>query len=228
MTTAELNGEGSITVTDVGDRVVPGLQPISGDRGVLPLSWSACQMLRGIFGDELQVGKELHDWGVEEYKRRVQPAVGAREQTDGPDFEVKDREREAYSRELKQIDAEQAWWRDVWRGMPAWIQTENPTWKIFKVLFRGPDEFDRFCRLLSLTRTTRNSASTWYPEEPPIDMTAWRIVDEDSTPEDLPDVARPPLRHEKKEKAPRGASGRPGLPLTKQKPKPFKVKVVGK
>lgn len=226
MTIAELNGEGSITVTGVGDHVVPGLQPISDDRGILPLSWSACQMLRGIFGDDLEIGPELKAWGAEEYQRRVEPAVEAREQTDGPEFEVKDREREAYVRELKQIDAEQSWWRDIWRGMPAWIQTENPTWKTFKVLFRGPDEFDRFCKLLGLTRTTRNSASTWYPEEPPIDMTAWRVVDEDTPHEDMPDVARPPLRHEKKERAPRPTSTRSTKAAPKSKP--FKVKVVGK
>lgn len=195
MIQAELTDDGQIELTGEIDKVVPGLR----DRR-LPLSWSACLMLRGVFSDDLEIGPELGSWAETERARRVDPAVEARDATDGPAFEVKEGEREEYHRELKQIDAEQKWWRDIWRGMPEWIQTENPTWKSIKVLFRGPDEFDHFRKRLGLSdRVSRNAASFWYPEEPPIDMTAWRIVDEDTKPEDLPDVARPPLRREKRD-----------------------------
>lgn len=44
-----------------------------------PLSWSTCVIARGVFGDQLEVGPGLAHWAEEEYARRVQPALRARE-----------------------------------------------------------------------------------------------------------------------------------------------------
>lgn len=44
-----------------------------------PLSWAHCVMLRGVFGDELEVGPELARWATEDLARRVTPALEARE-----------------------------------------------------------------------------------------------------------------------------------------------------
>lgn len=221
MIRAELTDDGGVELTgDLGDRVVPGLR----DRR-LPLSWAACLMLRGIFEGDLEIGPQLEAWAAEERARRVDPATEAREQSDGPEFKVHEGERGEYHRELKQIDAETKWWRDIWRGMPEWIQTENPTWKDIKVLFRGPDEFDMFRRLLGLSdRVTRNAASFWFPEEAPIDMTQWRIVDEATPTEDYPPVARPPLRGRKEPKEKVTAGARKRTTAKKQTAHPFITK----
>jgi SNF2 family DNA or RNA helicase len=43
-----------------------------------PLSWASCKQLRGIFGDELQVGDNLRTWASMELERRVAPALALR------------------------------------------------------------------------------------------------------------------------------------------------------
>lgn len=44
-----------------------------------PLSWSACVQLRGIFGNDLQIGDELRAWAKDEVSWRVNPANDLRE-----------------------------------------------------------------------------------------------------------------------------------------------------
>jgi len=59
---------------------VPGGRYIAKDRAwYYPLSWAHCVMLRGVFGDELEVGPELTQWATEELRRRITPALQARE-----------------------------------------------------------------------------------------------------------------------------------------------------
>lgn len=41
----------------------------------VPLSWAACQQLRGSFGDGLEVGPELHAWAIDELENRVRRAL---------------------------------------------------------------------------------------------------------------------------------------------------------
>lgn len=47
----------------------------------IPLGWSACVTLRGVFGDELEVGERLTAWAAEEFRTRIQPAESMRELT---------------------------------------------------------------------------------------------------------------------------------------------------
>ncbi len=44
-----------------------------------PLSWATCIALRGVFGNDLDLGPSLHDWATTETERRVRPAMEARE-----------------------------------------------------------------------------------------------------------------------------------------------------
>lgn len=44
-----------------------------------PLSWSTCVIMRGVFGDRLEIGPELASWAAAERDRRVGPALQARE-----------------------------------------------------------------------------------------------------------------------------------------------------
>jgi hypothetical protein len=44
-----------------------------------PLSWATCVIMRGVFGDRLQIGPELAAWASDERVRRVDPALTARE-----------------------------------------------------------------------------------------------------------------------------------------------------
>ena len=46
-----------------------------------PVSWGVCVMLRGVFGDELEVGPALAEWSRNEYETRVSPALRLREMT---------------------------------------------------------------------------------------------------------------------------------------------------
>lgn len=47
-------------------------------RWVTPLTWSACVALRGVFGDELEVGVNLKVWAANDYATRIGPALKAR------------------------------------------------------------------------------------------------------------------------------------------------------
>lgn len=58
------------------------IQQVPGSRYVkesgcwtVPLSWASCVILRGLFGEELQVGLGLASWSWEIYHQRIQPAL---------------------------------------------------------------------------------------------------------------------------------------------------------
>lgn len=58
---------------------VPGGRHVSKRKAWLfPLTWAHCVMLRGTFGDELEVSPALRDWAIREKTRRVDPALEAR------------------------------------------------------------------------------------------------------------------------------------------------------
>jgi hypothetical protein len=60
---------------------VPGARSIRGGHTYqYPLSWAHCVMLRGVFGEELEVGPALARWATEELARRVTPALAIREE----------------------------------------------------------------------------------------------------------------------------------------------------
>lgn len=48
----------------------------------IPINWTACIQLRGIFGDRLTVGQMLAEWSQEENKQRVQPSLNLRDLTE--------------------------------------------------------------------------------------------------------------------------------------------------
>ena len=45
-----------------------------------PLSWAHCIMMRGVFGEELEVGPALTEWAVAENLERVAHAMAIREE----------------------------------------------------------------------------------------------------------------------------------------------------
>jgi superfamily II DNA or RNA helicase len=58
------------------------------DVWLLPLSWTACLALRGVFKDELNIGPNLTTWATALYNNQIAPAMALRLATDaeGPDF----------------------------------------------------------------------------------------------------------------------------------------------
>lgn len=50
----------------------------------VPLSWASCKILRGVFGDRLEIGPELQVWAWNELNTRINPSLALRLQTDGP------------------------------------------------------------------------------------------------------------------------------------------------
>jgi hypothetical protein len=60
---------------------IPGARHDSKERAWrYPLTIAVCYQLRGVFGEELQVGPELAAWYAREYAERVEPALRAREE----------------------------------------------------------------------------------------------------------------------------------------------------
>lgn len=47
----------------------------------IPVNWTACIQLRGIFGERLTVGQSLADWSQREHKERIQPTLELRDRT---------------------------------------------------------------------------------------------------------------------------------------------------
>lgn len=56
----------------------------------VPLTWTACLQLRGIFGDTLEVGPLLAAWSVNEYRLRVAPVLDIRTAVSLPDDASRD------------------------------------------------------------------------------------------------------------------------------------------
>lgn len=51
----------------------------------VPLSWASCIILRGIFGDDFQVGVELATWSWKTYRERIEPALQLRNAMELPE-----------------------------------------------------------------------------------------------------------------------------------------------
>lgn len=47
-----------------------------------PISWGTCVIMRGIFGDQLQIGPALQEWALNELETRINPANELREAVD--------------------------------------------------------------------------------------------------------------------------------------------------
>jgi len=201
---------------DVGDRVVPGAEQ-SDEAYRLPLSWAACKMLRGVFGDDLEIGPKLEAWAEEERVQRVDAANSARVSEDGPRVEiVADDDSSDDRREAPAVVPERQWWWDVWRGMPEYVQRNIGPWKTVKIHVRDREDFERLQKQLGvkLNTTKNNMPACWFPPSPELPEDSWRYVDEDSDPSELPQYASAmkeiPLRRarakpeaKEKEKAPK-------------------------
>lgn len=58
---------------------LPGVRYDSDTRTwTAPLTWATCIQLRGLFGKELELSKELADWGWNERNTRIEPAMALR------------------------------------------------------------------------------------------------------------------------------------------------------
>ena len=88
MITAEIAGEDRIAVKSTYEmRDRNRFKSIAGAKfknngWTVPLTWSACQQLRGMFGHELSVGPALADWSTRIAAEQVNPALALREATE--------------------------------------------------------------------------------------------------------------------------------------------------
>jgi len=176
------------------DQMIPGAK-WSGARGLwlLPLSWASCTVAREVLGDELEVGPELAAWAHEEYERRVLPASVARGATDGPPWEpavAGDPADALDSPDGIELDApledpSEAWWWDIWRGMPEYLHKDLSPYKQVIVSFRNSDDFETFALQIG-QRMGPRTRSIWYPEAKILHEVDWRYADEDDPPDDAP------------------------------------------
>ena len=88
MITAEISGEDRIAVKSTYEmRDRNRFKSIAGAKfknngWTVPLTWAACQQLRGMFGHELTVGPALADWSTRTAAEQVNPALALREATE--------------------------------------------------------------------------------------------------------------------------------------------------
>lgn len=71
-------------------------------------------------------------------------------------------------------------WREHWKGMPEYIQEENPPYRTVHMLFREEEHYKDFAKLLGQD-LTENTKAIWYPK---LEITAnrkLRWMDDDHT-----------------------------------------------
>lgn len=85
---AEINKETGKIDVEAGFELKDRLLTIPGsrydrERGlvVLNLTWSSCKQIRGILGDDLEIGDALYQWAVEELDSRIEPCNTLRNAT---------------------------------------------------------------------------------------------------------------------------------------------------
>jgi hypothetical protein len=190
--------------------VIPGARNVGEGLFRLPRSWAACAMLRGIFGDDLEIGEHLTEWAEHERQRRVDGANEARAADDGPEYTpAEDVDRSGETREGRAIIPERQWWWEIWRGMPEYVHRDIGPWKTVKVHVRNREDFDRLQKAIgvkiNMTKTAAMPAC-WFPAAEELSEDAWRYVDEDADPATIPHKA----------------SAMAGIPLTEPKERPNK------
>lgn len=58
---------------------VPGARyDKSAGHWTVPLSWASCVILRGLFGQQLNIGTDLAEWSWQIYRARIGPALELR------------------------------------------------------------------------------------------------------------------------------------------------------
>lgn len=205
-----LNDEGLIELEAPSaerlDKVIPGSKwSTSRKLWLLPLSWAACTVAREVLGDALEIGPDLTSWAREEYESRVLPATVARESEDGPRWSPADPgdpndvverlEGVPEERESNAIDtvekAEGAWWADIWRGMPEFLNRDLMANRKLIVNFRSDADVEEFSKLIG-QRIGPRVPSVWYPEAEIVHEIDWLYSDEEdhSVPESRPSHLR--------------------------------------
>jgi hypothetical protein len=177
------------------DKALPGAKWSSMQgQWLLPLSWASCTVAREVLGDSLEVGPLLAVWAQDEYERRVLPASVAREAEDGPVWtpaapgdpaDTLDTEYSGIELDAPVDDPREAWWYDIWRGMPEYMHKDLSPWKQVIVSFRSPADFEEFARVIG-QRVGPRTRSIWFPEAEILHETSWRYADIDDPPTDAP------------------------------------------
>jgi hypothetical protein len=54
-------------------------------------------------------------------------------------------------------------WRKYWKGMPEFVQEDNPPYKKIIVSFRNEEDYEEFAKLIS-QKLTDKTKSIWYPK----------------------------------------------------------------
>jgi hypothetical protein len=176
------------------DQAIPGAKwSATRNLWLLPTSWAACTVSREVLGNSLEVGPQLAAWSADEYERRVLPASVARESTDGPPWEPatagdpSDSLDEHGDVELDAPleDPSEAWWWDIWRGMPEYLHKDLSPYKQVIVSFRSSADFEAFAAAIG-QRMSPRCRSIWFPEAEILHEIDWRYSDAEDLPTDAP------------------------------------------
>lgn len=60
-------------------------------------------------------------------------------------------------------EAQEAEWKKYWKGMPEFIQEDNPPYMKIYVSFRNEDDYNEFAKMVDQNLTTKTK-SIWYPK----------------------------------------------------------------
>ena len=176
MITAEILDD-KIKLTGEGRFDLPGLSFVDGD-WVLPLSFGSCVMLREEYGDDLEIGPVLLQWATDE-KARIDEALEARSNGDGPTPEIHEPEYDPGIEDVKPKKIEDEWWFDLWQGMPEFLNYDVSPWRTVKVHFRNKADLEEFQKRLGfrVTKWPVRTGVIWFP--PAEDRgNEWRYTDE--------------------------------------------------
>jgi hypothetical protein len=151
-----------------------------------------------VLGDQLEVGEQLTAWSREEYESRVLPAAVAREAEDGPPWEPSEpgdpadtieRDVDVVEKASTAIDtpekASEAWWADIWRGMPEFLNRDLSAQQQLIINFRSQEDVQEFARLIG-QRIGPRQQPIWYPAADIVHEIDWRYADEEDPPTDVP------------------------------------------
>lgn len=54
-------------------------------------------------------------------------------------------------------------WKKYWKGMPEFVQEDNPPYKKILVSFRNQEDYEEFAKLID-QKLTEKTKSIWYPK----------------------------------------------------------------
>lgn len=65
--------------------------------------------------------------------------------------------------DIKEETDDEKEWQKHWKGMPEFIQEENPPYKKIFVSFRNKEDYEEFAQLIS-QNLSEKTKSIWYPK----------------------------------------------------------------